>query len=108
MSIELTEAAADRLKSQLAERGAGVGLRVGVRKSGCSGYMYTMDYADEVGPDDEVYEAHGARLVVDRKHLSVLDGSTLDFKQEGLNRMFRFENPRAENACGCGESFNVS
>lgn len=108
MSIGLTEAAAERLKSQLAQRGSGVGLRVGVRKSGCSGYMYTMDYADEVGPEDEVYEAFGAKLVVNRKHLPVLDGSTLDFKQEGLNRMFRFDNPRAENACGCGESFNIS
>lgn len=108
MSLGLTEAAADRLKAQLAERGTGVGLRVGVRKSGCSGYRYTMEYADEIGPEDEIYEHNGAKLIVDRKHLPVLDGSTLDFKQEGLNRMFRFDNPRAENACGCGESFNVS
>lgn len=108
MGIELTQAAAERLKSQIAKRGSGVGLRVGVRKSGCSGYMYTMDYADEITPDDEVFEAHGAKLIVDRKHLPVLDGSTLDFKQEGLNRMFRFDNPRAENSCGCGESFTVT
>jgi len=107
MGIELTQAAADRVKEQLAKRGSGIGLRVGVRKSGCSGYMYTMDYADEIGPEDQVFEAHGATLVVAKQHLDILDGTTLDFKQEGLNRMFRFENPRAQNACGCGESFTV-
>ncbi|MDT0634367.1 iron-sulfur cluster assembly accessory protein [Spectribacter hydrogenoxidans] len=107
MSIELTQKAAERVREQLSQRGAGIGLRVGVRKSGCSGYMYTMDYADELDPDDEVYEQHGARLVINRKHLPMLEGSTLDFKQEGLNRMFRFDNPRAQNSCGCGESFNL-
>ena len=107
MNMDLTPAAAERVNQQLAKRGAGIGLRVGLRKSGCSGYMYTMDYADEIGADDAVFEAHGAKLVVDRKHLGILDGTTLDFRSEGLNRMFRFENPRAKNACGCGESFNV-
>lgn len=108
MSIGLTEAAADRVKSQLAERGAGVGLRVGVKKSGCNGYRYTMDYADEIGPEEQVYESHGAKLVVSEQDLVVLDGTTLDFKREGLNSMFRFDNPQAEHSCGCGESFNVS
>lgn len=107
MAIELTQAAADRVKEQLAKRGAGVGLRVGLRKSGCSGFMYTMDYADEIGPEDAVFEEHGATLVVARRHLDVLDGTTVDFRQEGLNRMFRFDNPRAKDACGCGESFNL-
>ena len=105
--ITLTPAAAERIKSQLAKRGSGLGLRVGVRKSGCSGYMYTMDYADDIGAEDEVFEAHGAKVVVDRKHMPVLQGTTLDFRSEGLNRMFRFENPHAKNACGCGESFTV-
>ncbi|MDN5939438.1 MAG: iron-sulfur cluster assembly accessory protein [Salinisphaera sp.] len=107
MGITLTQAAADRLREQLSSRDGGGGLRVGVRKSGCSGYRYTMDYADEVGPTDDVFESCGARVVVDRADLSILDGCTLDFRAEGLNRMFRFDNPRAQNACGCGESFNL-
>lgn len=106
-ALTLTEAAAARIKKQLAERGQGIGLRVGVRKSGCSGYMYTMDYADEITDSDDVFSGHGARIVVDRKHMPVLEGTTVDFRQEGLNRMFRFDNPRARHACGCGESFTV-
>lgn len=105
--LALTQAAAERINAQLAKRGSGIGLRVGVRKSGCSGYMYTMDYADEIGANDDVFEGFGAKVVVDHKHMAVLNGTTLDFRSEGLNRMFRFENPRAKNACGCGESFTV-
>jgi len=107
MNIALTEAAAQRVRQQLEQRGKGIGLRVGVRKSGCSGFAYTMDYADEVGDSDEVIEAHGVKLVVDRKSLPYLDGSTLDFRREGLNQMFRFENPNVSDECGCGESFAV-
>lgn len=107
MAMELTQAAAQRIKQQLGKRGAGVGLRLGVRKSGCNGYMYTMDYADEVERNDVVYEAHGAKLVVADEYLDVLDGTVVDFRSEGLNQMFRFDNPRAKGACGCGESFNV-
>lgn len=107
MTIELTQAAAERVNQQLGQRGSGIGLRVGLRKSGCSGYMYTMDYADEIGADDAVFEEFGAKVVVDKKFMDVLDGTTLDFRAEGLNRMFRFDNPRAKNACGCGESFTV-
>lgn len=107
MNIAVTKAAAERVNEQLRKRGAGVGLRVGLRKSGCSGYMYTMDYADEIGADDAVFEQFGAKVVVDRKFMEVLDGTTLDFRAEGLNRMFRFDNPRAKNSCGCGESFTV-
>lgn len=106
-SLALTEAAAKRIKSQLDQRGHGVGLRLGVRKSGCSGYMYTMDYADEVTDSDSVFSGFGASLVVDQKHLSILGGTTVDFRAEGLNRMFHFDNPKAQNACGCGESFTV-
>lgn len=105
--LTLTEAAAERINYQLEKRGHGVGLRVGVRKSGCSGYMYTMDYADEIGAEDNVFEGHGARVVVAHKHMSVLAGTIVDFRSEGLNRMFRFDNPRAKNACGCGESFMI-
>lgn len=106
-ALQLTQAAAQRIKTQLAERGHGIGLRLGLRKSGCSGYMYTMDYADEVTETDDVFTAHGASVVVDRKYLDVLHGTTVDFRREGLNRMFRFDNPHARNACGCGESFTV-
>lgn len=107
MNIELTQAAAQRVNQQLSQRGSGIGLRVGLRKSGCSGYMYTMDFADEIGANDAVFEASGAKVVVDKKFMEVLDGTTLDFRAEGLNRMFRFDNPRAKNSCGCGESFTV-
>jgi iron-sulfur cluster assembly protein len=107
MAIQLTEAAAKRIQEQIGKRGRGLGLRVGVKPSGCSGYSYVIDYADEVRPDDQVFEAHGARLVVDAKSLPILAGSTLDFQREGLNQMFRFLNPNAKNACGCGESFSV-
>ena len=107
MSISMTEAAAARIRAQLARRGKGVGLRVGVTASGCSGYSYVIDYADEIKEDDQIFEDHGVRLVVDAKSLPVLQGSTLDFRKEGLNEMFRFLNPNAKDACGCGESFNV-
>ncbi len=106
-AVQLTLAAAERINKQIAKRGSGIGLRVGVRKSGCSGYMYTMDYADEIGASDDVFSGHGAKVIVERKHLAVLEGTTVDFRQEGLNQMFRFDNPRAKHACGCGESFTV-
>ncbi|MDA3920700.1 MAG: iron-sulfur cluster assembly accessory protein [Salinisphaera sp.] len=106
-TLTITEAAADRIKAQLAQRGSGLGLRVGVRKSGCSGYMYTMDYADEIQDEDDVFQDYGATVVVAHKHMDVLAGTVMDFRSEGLNRMFRFDNPRAKNACGCGESFMV-
>jgi iron-sulfur cluster assembly protein len=107
MTITLTEQAATRIREQLQRRGSGLGLRVGVRTSGCSGYSYVIDYADEVRPDDEVFEAHGAKVVIDAKSLPILDGTTLDFRREGLNQMFRFLNPNARDECGCGESFAV-
>lgn len=107
MSLNLSPAAAERIKSQLARRGRGVGLRVGVKKSGCSGYAYTMDYADEVGEGDEVYESHGARLVIAGEHLPMLKGLTLDWQKQGLNESFRFINPNVKAECGCGESFAV-
>lgn len=105
--IHVTESAARRIRSQLAERGQGVGLRLGVRKSGCSGFAYTMDYADAVASDDVVFEDHGAKVVVAREHMDFLGGTTLDFQREGLNQVFTFDNPNVEDACGCGESFTV-
>lgn len=108
MSIQLTESAARRIDSQLARRGKGLGLRVGVKKSGCSGYAYTMDYADELAADDQVFEAHGAKVVVKTDHLPMLEGLTLDWQKQGLNESFKFINPNVTGECGCGESFSVN
>lgn len=105
--ITLTESAARRIDAQIAKRGKGLGLRVGVKKSGCSGYAYTMDYADEIGAEDQVFEAHGAKLVVKAEHLPVLEGLTLDWQKQGLNESFKFLNPNVKAQCGCGESFAV-
>lgn len=107
MSIQLTEGAARRIQQQIDKRGRGLGLRVGVRKSGCSGYAYTMDYADSVEAGDAVFEQHGATVVIRREDLSLLDGMTLDFQKQGLNESFKFLNPQAKAYCGCGESFTV-
>ncbi|NKF24708.1 HesB/IscA family protein [Solimonas marina] len=107
MSIQLTESAARRINQQIEKRGSGLGLRVGVRKSGCSGYAYTMDYADEIGSDDVVFEQHGSKLVVRPDHLPMLEGMTLDFQKQGLNESFKFLNPNVTAQCGCGESFAV-
>ncbi|MDB5987045.1 MAG: iron-sulfur cluster assembly accessory protein [Nevskia sp.] len=107
MNVALTESAAERIKSQLARRGKGVGLRVGVKKSGCSGYAYVLDYADSAGPDDTLFQSHGAAVVVARDHLPLLDGLTVDFRREGLNEAFKFINPNVKAECGCGESFAV-
>ncbi len=107
MSIQLTESAARRVQTQLAGRGKGVGLRLGVKKAGCSGYAYVIDYTDTIGPDDQVFESHGAKVVVARDELTMLDGLTLDFERDGLNEAFKFRNPNVKAQCGCGESFAV-
>lgn len=107
MSVSLTESAARRILSQLARRGRGLGLRVGVKKSGCSGYAYVLDYADELSPQDRTFEAHGATVVVAADHLPMLDGVTVDFQRDGLNEAFKFRNPNVKGECGCGESFAV-
>jgi len=107
MSITLTESAAKRVKNYLAKRGTGEGLRVGVRKAGCSGFAYVIDFADTVEPDDQVFEDRGVRLIVNPTSLPYLDGSELDFVKEGLNESFKFKNPNVKDQCGCGESFSV-
>ncbi len=106
-NISLTERAANRVRSYLSQRGHGEGLRVGVRKSGCSGYAYVIDFADTVDGDDRVFEEHGVKVIVKDEHLHFLDGTELDFVKDGLNEMFKFNNPNVKDACGCGESFNV-
>ena len=107
MSITMTPAAADRVRTFLANRGNGVGLRLGVRTSGCSGMAYVMEFADELASDDQVFEDQGVKVIVDPKSLLYLDGTELDYTKEGLNEGFKFNNPNVKDMCGCGESFNV-
>ena len=107
MAISLTASAADRVRTYLAKRGHGVGLRVGVRKTGCSGYAYVIDYADSIDPTDSVFEGQGVKLIVDPKSLELIDGTEVDFIKDGLNEAFKFRNPNVKGECGCGESFNV-
>lgn len=107
MAIQVTEGAAKQIQKQIAQRGRGIGLRVGVKDAGCSGFAYIYDYADEVRADDLTFEAHGAALVVDAKSLEFLNGSTLDYVKEGLKQVFKFTNPNVDATCGCGESFSI-
>ena len=107
MAVTLTPAAADRVKSFLHSRGHGVGLRLGIRKTGCSGYAYVVNYAEEVGAGDTVFEDHGVTVVVDSDSLALVDGTEVDFVRHGLNEAFRFKNPKARSECGCGESFSL-
>jgi len=107
MTIQLTQRAADHIRGSVQRHGAAVGLRLGVRTSGCSGFMYTVDYAEAVGDADTVVEQHGATVVIDRKSLPFLEGLEVDFVREGLNERFSFRNPNVTAECGCGESFAV-
>lgn len=107
MSISLTESAADRVKSFLQKRGKGVGVRLGVKTTGCSGMAYTIEFADEIEDTDEVFEEKGVKVIINPKSLVYLDGTELDFTKEGLNEGFKFTNPNEKDRCGCGESFTV-
>ena len=107
MSVTLTENAAMQVQDQLNKRGKGLGLRLGVRESGCSGYSYVIDFADEVQSKDTVFEMHGVKVIINEDSLSFLDGMELDFAREGINSAFKFNNPNVKDACGCGESFTV-
>jgi iron-sulfur cluster assembly protein len=107
MAVTLTEQAARHVANFLQKRGKGIGLRLGVRTSGCSGMAYKLEFVDESGDDDEIFESHGVKVFVDAKSLPYLDGTELDYTREGLNEGFRFNNPNIKNQCGCGESFNV-
>jgi iron-sulfur cluster assembly protein len=107
MSISLTDTAADRVRSFLTRRGRGIGLRLAVKKTGCSGFAYVVNYADEVGSDDTIFENRGVKVIVDRESLGFIDGTEIDFVKQGLNEAFRFRNPNVKGECGCGESFTV-
>ncbi len=107
MTITLTESAAKQIKKQLDKRGSGVGLKLGVKKSGCSGYAYTIDYADEITQGDRVFEQYGVKVITAQEDLVVIDGIELDYRREGINEAFKFNNPNVTGMCGCGESFTV-
>ena len=107
MSVTLTEAAAKHVQKYLARRGKGVGLRLGVKTSGCSGMAYKLEFADQVEPDDKVWESFGVKVLVDEKSLPYLDGTELDYTREGLQEGFKFHNPNEKSHCGCGESFQI-
>ena len=107
MAITLTPAAAHRVQSFIEARGKGVGLRLAIKKTGCSGFAYVVNYADDVARDDRVFEHLGVKVIVDPESLRYIDGTEVDFVKQGLNEAFRFRNPNVKGECGCGESFNV-
>ncbi len=107
MAISLTESAAGRVRQYLDKRGKGVGLRLGVTQTGCSGYSYVVNYADDVAANDIVFEDKGVKVIVDAEALPLVDGTEVDFVKNGLNEAFSFRNPNVTGECGCGESFNV-
>ena len=107
MAITITEAAANHVQNFLKNRGKGVGIRLGVRTSGCSGMAYVLEFADEAQEDDVIFEDHGVKVLIDPKSLLYLEGTELDYTKDGLNEGFKFNNPNVKDACGCGESFVV-
>jgi len=107
MTINMTESAAARVQKFMVNRGKGIGLRLGVKTSGCSGMAYTLEFADTINPDDVAFDVRGIKVLIDPKSLVYLDGTELDYTKEGLNEGFRFNNPNVKDTCGCGESFTV-
>ncbi len=107
MAVSLTDAAAERVRSFLENRGKGLGLRLGVKTTGCSGLAYVLEFVDELQAGDEVFEDNGVKVIIDAKSLVYLDGTQLDFVKNGLNEGFEFKNPNQKDECGCGESFTV-
>ena len=107
MAVTLTEAAAQHVQKSLAKRGKGVGVRLGVNTTGCSGMAYQLEYVDALASEDMVFDQHGVKLMVDPKRLAYLDGTELDYVREGLQEGFKFNNPNERDRCGCGESFRV-
>ena len=107
MAVTLTDRAAQHVQRYIEKRGKGVGLRLGVKTTGCSGLAYKLEFADEVMPEDVTFESNGVRVLIDPKSLAYLDGTELDFVREGLNEGFKFNNPNERDRCGCGESFRI-
>jgi len=107
MAITLTEKAAQRVEKYLETRGKGIGLKLAVKTTGCSGMAYVLEFVDQLSADDQVFESHGVKILVDPKSLIYIDGTELDFKRDGLNEGFEFHNPNVKDSCGCGESFTI-
>jgi iron-sulfur cluster assembly protein len=107
MSVTLTESAAQQIQRQLTKRGSGLGLRLAVKKSGCSGYAYVLDYVDVLAENDEVFEQFDVKVIVKEEDLDILNGIEIDYRRDGLNAAFKFNNPNVKGMCGCGESFAV-
>jgi iron-sulfur cluster assembly protein len=107
MSVTMTPDAADRIESFITNRGKGLGLRLGIKTTGCSGLAYVMEFVDELNEDDTLFSISDVNIIIDGKSLVYLDGIEVDFVKEGLNEGFKFTNPNAKGECGCGESFNV-
>ena len=107
MTVSMTEAAAKHVSQLLEKRGKGIGLRVGVKTSGCSGMAYKLEFADVLEPDDQVFDSHGIKVIVDPKSLVYIDGTQLDYTREGIQEGFKFNNPNEKDNCGCGKSFSV-
>ncbi|MCW9012944.1 MAG: iron-sulfur cluster assembly protein IscA [Gammaproteobacteria bacterium] len=108
MALTITEQAADRVKAFLDNRGKGLGVRLGVKTSGCSGMAYVIEFVDDINEgEDEIFESNGVKIVVDKKSLVYIDGTEMDFQKEGLNEGFKFNNPNEKDSCGCGESFTI-
>lgn len=107
MSVTMTPSAAERVKSFMVNRGKGLGLRLGIKTTGCSGLAYVLEFVDDLNEDDEMFSIDDVNIIIDAKSLVYLDGIQLDFTKEGLNEGFKFTNPNAKGECGCGESFNV-
>ncbi len=105
--ITLTDAAADRVRNFLSRTDSAVGMRLGVRKTGCSGMAYVVDLADAVGEKDKVYETNGIKVIIDEKSLPYVKGTRIDFTSDGLNESFYYDNPNIKSLCGCGESFGI-
>jgi iron-sulfur cluster assembly protein len=107
MALTLTETAAQHIQRSITKRGKGLGLRLGVKTSGCSGMAYVLEFVDNIEEQDQVFESQGIKIIVDPKSLVYIDGTELDFVREGLNEGFKFNNPNVKDQCGCGESFNI-
>ena len=107
MAITLTSNAATRVNTFMQQRGHGIGLRLGVKTTGCSGLAYKLEYVDQINADDEIFESNGVKIVIDKKSLKYLDGTHLDYTKEGVQEGFKFSNPNVKDECGCGESFTV-
>lgn len=107
MAITMTPAAQEHIVKHLAHRGHGLGIRLGVKTTGCSGLSYVLEFVDDTASEDQVFSSGDAKLFIDPKSLSFLDGTELDFVKEGLNEGFQFNNPNVKDECGCGESFHV-